>query len=257
MSEKLSGKVAIVTGGSRGIGSGICKELALAGARVALNYTSNEIEALKVAAEIEAFGGEVRIYQTDVGNKVQVDAMIAQVIADYGQIDILVNNAGICPFKDFFDITEETWNRTIQVNLTGMFFTSQAVGHYMKEHGGGSIINISTVTALRGGSMQVHYAASKGGVNSLTSAMSNAVKKYGIRVNAILCGGVPTDINDEQRKGIKPMVQQAESKPEKQFAINNWGSPEDLGKAVVFLASDDSQWVTGSMMAVDGGALVS
>jgi NAD(P)-dependent dehydrogenase (short-subunit alcohol dehydrogenase family) len=216
------------------------------------------MEARKVAAEIEAFGGQVRIYQADVGNKKQVDAMMARVCGDFGKIDILVNNAGICPFKDFFDITEETWNRTIQVNLTGMFFTSQAAGRQMKDQGGGgSIINISTVTAARGGYKQVHYASSKGGVNSLTSSMSNAVRKYGIRVNAILCGGVPTDINVEQRAEFKALQIQSAPVPEDDIAIKNDGTPEDLGKAVVFLASDDSKWVTGALMAVDGGALVS
>ncbi|QGQ99041.1 SDR family oxidoreductase [Paenibacillus psychroresistens] len=256
MNGKLSGKVAIVTGGSRGIGRGICKELALAGARVALNYTSNEAEALKAAAEIEAFGGEVRIYQTDVAIKAQVDEMVANVRTDFGAIDVLVNNAGICPFLDFFDITEEAWNRTIQVNLSGMFFTSQAVGLHMRSQGGGSIINISTVTAARGGYKQVHYAASKGGVNSLTSSMSNALRKYGIRVNAILCGGVPTDINVEQMAELKAIQSQSPAASRDPFELRDHGTPEDLGKAVVYLAADDSIWVTGALMAVDGGALV-
>lgn len=256
MNDRLAGKVALVTGGSRGIGSGICKELAMAGASVALNYTNNEREAKLVAAEITAFGGEVLIYKADVGSKMQVDAMVEQAAADFGRIDILVNNAGICPFRDFFDITEDIWDRTLQVNLTGMFFTSQAAGRHMKDQGGGSIINISTVTTVRGGHRQVHYASSKGGVNSLTSSMSNAVRQYGIRVNAILCGGVPTDINVEQRAEAEALQKNQAPEPVNLVAIRDLGTPEDLGKAVVYLASDDSKWVTGALMAVDGGALV-
>ncbi|BBH20316.1 3-ketoacyl-ACP reductase [Paenibacillus baekrokdamisoli] len=252
MSDRLTGKVVLVTGGSRGIGSGICKELALAGASVALNYTSNDVEARKVAEEIQSLGGKVRIYQADVSNKQQVDEMVASVIMDFGTIDSLVNNAGICPFRSFFDITEEIWNKTIEVNLSGMFFCAQAAGRHMRDQGKGTIINIGTVTSMRGGSQQVHYASSKGGVNAFTISLSNELRTYGIRVNAILCGGVPTDINKEQFASNK----QTMPNPATQRGIRDLGTPEDLGKAVVYLASDDSEWVTGSLMAVDGGALV-
>ncbi len=251
--NKLEGRVALVTGGSRGIGSGICKELARAGARIALNYTNNEAEALKVASEIEQSGAQVRIYRTDVSQRIEVNEMVKQVIVDFGTVDILVNNAGICPFRDFFDIDEETWNRTIHVNLSGMFFTSQAAARHMKEQGRGSIVNISTVTALRGGDQQVHYTASKGGVNSLTTSMACALREYGIRVNSILCGGVLTDINREQ----VIQLEQAGHRVTDTKGVRSLGIPEDLGKAVVYLASDDSEWVTGSLMAVDGGALSS
>jgi NAD(P)-dependent dehydrogenase (short-subunit alcohol dehydrogenase family) len=255
MLRVLTNRVAIVTGGSRGIGSGICVELAKAGARIALNYTSNEKEATRVAHEIQASGGEVKIYQADVGNKQQVDQMVDQVAKDFGSIDILVNNAGICPFEDFFQITEEVWERTLKVNLSGMFFTCQSAGQYMRDQGKGAIINISTVTTMRGGVQQVHYASSKGGVNSLTISMANAVREYGIRVNAILCGGVPTDINLEQRRAILAKNPDAFSIPENSVAIRSMGRPDDLGKACVFLASDASEWVTGALIPIDGGAL--
>jgi NAD(P)-dependent dehydrogenase (short-subunit alcohol dehydrogenase family) len=248
--SKFKGRVAIVTGGSRGIGSGICKELAKEGASVAVNYTSHQYEADKVAEEIRQHGIKAEIFRANVSVKAEVDAMMEQIAAEFGRIDILVNNAGICPFRDFFDIDVETWRKTIDVNLTGMFFCSQAAGRVMKEQGGGAIVNISTVTAMRGGTDQVHYAASKGGVNSLTSSMAAALGGHGIRVNAILCGGVPTDINRSQ------FSHPIEPKAKSGIPAGRVGDPEDLGKAVVYLASDDSEWVTGALLAVDGGSLI-
>jgi NAD(P)-dependent dehydrogenase (short-subunit alcohol dehydrogenase family) len=169
----------------------------------------------------------------------------------FGRVDILVNNAGICPFSDFFDIDEETWRRTIDVNLAGPFFSSQAAARIMRDQGKGSIINISTVTSFRGGSTQVHYAASKGGMNSLTSSMTSALGKYGIRVNTILCGGVITDINRFQLKEVPEPKAKTKYLP-----AGRVGDPEDLGKAVVYFASDDSEWVVGAQLAVDGGGFV-
>lgn len=249
--DRLKGKVAVVTGGSRGIGSGICRELARVGASIAVNYTSSLQEAQQVTEEIRHYGIKAEIYKANVAIKAEVDDMMEQVVAEFGRIDILVNNAGICPFRDFFDIDEETWRSTIDVNLAGMFFCSQAAGRVMRDQGGGVIVNINTVTSLRGGAQQVHYAASKGGVNSLTSSMAIALGEHRIRVNAILCGGVPTDINRSQ---IPVHLHQPKAKSS--LPAGRVGAPEDLGKAVVYLASDDSEWVTGALLAVDGGALI-
>jgi NAD(P)-dependent dehydrogenase (short-subunit alcohol dehydrogenase family) len=249
---KLQDRVAIVTGGSRGIGRGICLELAKEGAIVAVNYTSNEQEARSVVEEIERMGGTASAFKADVSQKSSVDEMVLQVKQKFQKIDILVNNAGICYFNDFFDIDEETWRRTLDVNLSGMFFCSQAAAREMKNQGGGSIVNISTWTAYRGGEQQIHYAASKGGVNSLTSSMACALGRYGIRVNAILCGGVVTDIN----RHLFPEELQVPKARNERLPAGRMGDPEDLGKAVVYLSSDDSRWVTGAQLAVDGGALV-
>ncbi|TLS52352.1 glucose 1-dehydrogenase [Paenibacillus antri] len=249
---KLAGKVAVVTGGSRGIGAGICEELAAAGAAVAVNYTNQESEANAVVERLRGAGVPARAFRADVSKKNEVDRMMDDAAEAFGRIDILVNNAGICPFSDFFAIDEATWRRTIDVNLAGAFFCSQAAGRHMRRQGGGSIIHISTVTAFRGGPEQVHYAASKGGLNSLTSSMAVALGPYGIRTNAILCGGVPTDINRRQfANGVPAPKAKSRGVP-----AGRIGSPEDIGKAVVFLASDDSEWVTGAALAVDGGALV-
>ncbi len=246
---KLDGRIAIVTGGSRGIGRGICIELAKEGATVVINYTSHQEEAESALQEVKKHGGDGRICMADISNKQEVDHMVDQVIDHYGKIDVLINNAGICPFRDFFDIDVETWEKTINVNLRGMFICSQAVARHMRDLKYGSIINISTVTAFRGGDNQVHYAASKGGGNSLTTSMANALGTYGIRVNAILCGGVPTDINKATFDPDKL------EEMEKQKSPHRLGKPEDLGKATVYLASDDSSWVTGALIPIDGGAL--
>lgn len=246
----MDGAVSIVTGGSRGIGRGICLELAKEGSHIGINYTSNQQEAEKVRKQVESYGVQAVSLQADVSKKEEVDQMMDQVYEQFGKIDHLINNAGICPFRDFFDIDLETWNYTIDVNLKGMFLCSQAAGKYMKTQGKGSIVNITSVTANRGGAEQVHYAASKGGGNSLTTSMAYALGKYGIRVNAVVCGGVVTDINrhlinEKQRK-----------KTEEKLPAGRWGKPQDLGKAVVYLVSDDSSWVTGSNITVDGGFLI-
>lgn len=247
---KLDRKVAIVTGGSRGIGRGICKELAIEGAHVVINYTSNKGAAENTQKEVEDLGGQAMIVQADIAKKQDIDHMVEEVYKHYGKIDILVNNAGVCPFKDFFEIDVDTWDKTLNINLRGMFLCSQAVGKHMKAQGKGSIINVTSVTAVKGGSQQVHYAAAKGGGNSLTTSMANALGGYGIRVNAILCGGVITDINRFV------FNEQDITASEKRLPIGRLGQPEDLGKAVTFLASSDSAWVTGALLAVDGGSNV-
>lgn len=248
MTGRLQDRIAIVTGGSRGIGRGICLQLAGAGAYVIVNYAKGEAAALEVVAEIEAQGGKAEAVQADVGVKADIDRMMAFVDERHGKIDILVNNAGICPFRSFFDIDEETWHRTIDVNLGGSFFCSQAAAAIMRREGGGAIVHIGTVTSSRSSNDQVHYAASKGGINSLTTAMAYELGKHGIRVNGILCGGVATDINIEQRSKIP------EGEPVR-LPAQRTGLPEDLGKAVLFLASPDADWITGALLPVDGGAM--
>ncbi len=249
---KLDGRNAIVTGGSRGIGRGICFELAKEGANVAVNYSSHPEEARTVVEELRSFGGLATAVKADVSVKTEISAMVEQVRSEWGSVDILVNNAGICPFRDFFDIDEVSWTRTIGVNLSGVFYASQAAARHMKEQGKGAIVHISTVTAYRGGMEQVHYAASKGGGNSLTSSMACALGHYGIRVNSILCGGVITDINRDR----VPVHLHGKKAKHPELPSGRLGDPEDLGKAVVYLVSDDSEWVTGAQLAVDGGSFV-
>lgn len=251
---RLDGKVAIVTGGSRGIGAGACLSLALEGAVIAVNYERDLAEAVGVVEEVRRLGARAEAFQADISDKRQVAEMMEQVALAFGGIDILVNNAGICKFTPFFEIDEETWNRTFAVNVTGAFFCSQIAAKYMIERGGGSIIHISTVTAFRVNHDQIHYGASKGGLNSLSAGLAAYLGQYGIRSNAILCGGVPTAINQSQRDQYQ--MEQASKAYHGSLPMRRIGDPEDLGKAVVFLAAGDSEWITGAMIAVDGGFMV-
>ena len=257
--NSLNARVVIVTGGGRGIGAGIARVLASAGASVIIFHQQNgefdEVaHAKSVIAEIEGAGGKAFAYCVDVGARDEVLTAVEAVIKDHKRIDGLVNNAGICQFASFFDITPENWDRHLGVNLSGPFFLSQAVGRHMREQGKGSIVNISTVSSYRGGDRQVHYISSKGGVNSMTTSMAHELRDFNIRVNAILVGGVATDINKEQ-------FAQREASTGKPFqespGVRQLGKPADLGYAARYLLSDESEWVTGSLISVDGGAMVS
>jgi NAD(P)-dependent dehydrogenase (short-subunit alcohol dehydrogenase family) len=254
--DALKDQIVVITGGGRGIGSGISKVVAAAGGEVVIIYPIEDerLHANKVIAEIESNGGKASAYRCDVGVRTECESVIAQIIKDKGRIDALVNNAGICHFTPFEKITPEIWDRHLAVNLSGPFYLSQAVVQDMKPRKKGAIVNISTVSAYRGGDRQVHYIASKGGLSSLTTALAHEIVETGIRVNAILCGGVATDINIEQRAERE----RAAGKPwQERPGVRSLGLPEDLGNAVVYLISDASAWVTGSLVSVDGGALIS
>jgi len=256
-SKSLDGRVVIVTGGGRGIGAGISRVLGNAGAHVVIFHPSNgkfdEVaHANEVIAEIVANGGAASTMIVDVSDREKIIEAVEKVFTANGHIDGLVNNAGICDFASFFDITPENWDRHLAVNLSGPFFLAQAVARHMKDQGKGSIVNISTVSSFRAGDQQVHYISSKGGVNSLTTSMAHELRDLNIRVNAILTGGVATDINYDKRMEEDKRV----GKPfEEGPGVRRYGKPEDLGHAVRYLLSDESEWVTGILMSVDGGAM--
>jgi len=255
-SEALKNRIVVVTGGGRGIGSGISKVVAAAGGEVVIIYPTDaeQVHADNVITEITSAGGKASAYRCDIGVRSECVSVIAQIIKDKGRIDALVNNAGICDFTPFEEITPEIWERHLAVNLSGPFYLSQAVVNDMKPRKKGAIVNISTVSAYRGGDRQVHYIASKGGLSSLTTALAHEIVETGIRVNAILCGGVATDINIQQRADRERQT----GKPwQERPGVRSMGLPEDLGNAVVYLISDASAWVTGSLVSVDGGALIS
>lgn len=254
--DALKNQIVVVTGGGRGIGSGISKVVAAAGGDVVIIYPTEaeKKHADNVIAEILSAGGSASAYQCDIGVRSECASVIAQIIRDRGRVDALVNNAGICDFTPFEKITPEIWDRHLAVNLSGPFYLSQAVVNDMKLRKKGAIVNISTVSAYRGGDRQVHYIASKGGLSSLTTALAHEIVETGIRVNAILCGGVATDINVQQFAERE----KATGKPfQERPGVRSLGKPEDLGNAVVYLISDASAWVTGSLVSVDGGALIS
>lgn len=247
---RLKDKVALVTGGSRGIGRAICLEYAKEGARVAVNYASRADAAEEVVGLIRSRGGEARAYKADVANKAEVDAMVEAVVKDFGRIDIVVNNAGVAPFVDFFECDEETWDRTQAVNCKGIFLVSQAAARHMVEKGiRGKIVNVTSISGVKATNpLQVPYCTSKGAANMLTKVMALALGKYGICVNAILPGTIETDIN-------RDVLAQGTTRQdiERLTPLGCLGRTEHIAYAAVLLGSDESEWTTGALLVIDGG----
>lgn len=245
---RFADQVALVTGASRGIGRGIAVELAREGAAVVIVHLGDDAAAATVADEISALGSRALAFAADVGDRAQAEAAVAEAVRAFGRLDVLVNNAGICPFNSFFDTTDDDWERTMRTNLYGPFVMSQAAARVMATQGQGAIVNISSISSYLGAADRVHYCASKAGVNGLTAALAVALGPLGIRVNAVLPGGVHTDINRHQWEG---QPQHAPGLP-----INRLGQPLDMARAVCYLASNDAAWVTGALLPVDGGTLI-
>lgn len=249
---RLNDKVALVTGGSTGIGREVCLAFAAEGARVAVNYIGSEQKARDVVAEIEAAGGQAMAVFADVSDEAQVNAMVETINRAWGGVDILVNNAGIYPRKAWHEITGDEWDHVQAVNLKSCFLTSKAVFPHMRKKGYGKIINVSSVTFWRGQKGFVHYVASKGGVIGFTRALSREVGMHGITVNAISPGAVMTeqeliDMPDEaEREKTRLYLTEEQAIPRRQL-------PPDMVGAFLFLASRDSDFTTGQTVNVDGG----
>ena len=248
---RLRDKVAIVTGATRGIGRAIAVRFGQEGARVAVVGRDEEMGRETVRLT-RAAGGQAIFVPADLADSAQVQNMVDTVVDRWGRIDVLVNNAAICPFKDFLEMSELLWDQVLDTNLKGYFLCSQAVAQVMVEQGiKGRIIAVSSISAEFGGSEQAHYCASKAGINLLVKSMAISLGPHGITCNAVLPGTVETDINRE-----------ALSDPEvrdywlKRGPIGGLGQPEDIAGPVLFFASDDSAWCTGSMLVVDGGTSV-
>lgn len=258
---RLVGKRALVTGASRGIGAGVALGLARAGADVAVNFhapveaefgRSNREDAEAVAQEIRELGRQSVVVEADVSNKSAVEAMVLEVVQELGGIDVLVNNAGICPFHDFLDMPEELWDRVQSVNLKGTFLCSQVVANQMVSQGtGGRIISMSSISALVGGGQQAHYTPTKAGIHSLMQSMAIPMGPHGITCNSILPGAILTDINAEDLSDGEKLSYFANRIP-----LGRVGEPGDLAGPAVFLASDDSRYMTGASLLVDGGMFV-
>ncbi|MDQ1147742.1 2-deoxy-D-gluconate 3-dehydrogenase [Bacillus sp. SORGH_AS 510] len=245
---KLDGKVAAITGATRGIGRSIALSLAEAGADIALLQRSPEQSDVK--EEIEALGRKCLIVPCDLENVEQVKAAIPHVVSHFGKIDILVNNAGIQRRSPSVDFSEQDWDDVINVNLKTVWILCQQAGRYMVPNGKGKIINMASLLSFQGGLTVPAYAAAKGGVAQLTKALSNEWAKHNVNVNAIVPGYIATDmntalINDETRN--RQILERIPS--------GRWGNPEDFNGTVVYLASDASNYVHGHLLAVDGGWL--
>lgn len=246
----LKDKVAIVTGARRGMGRTHALGLAKAGAKVVVSDIDLE-ECERVVEEIKKEGGEALAVKCDVTNKKEIEEMIEKTAAEFGKLDILVNNAGICQFKPFVELTDEDWEKTININLRGYFWVAQTAAKEMMKNKWGRIINIASIAAGQiGGGFQglVHYCASKGGIVAMSEAMSLELAPYNITVNSIAPGAIDT-----------PMVAASKADPKMlegtlaRIPLKRMGKPEEISNLVVFLASEESSYITGDMIVVDGG----
>jgi 3-oxoacyl-[acyl-carrier protein] reductase len=249
----LNGKVAIVTGGAKGMGRTHSLLLAQAGAKIVVSDIDTA-GCQAVVEEIKKARGEAIAVKCDASKKAEVDSLIAETIKSFGKIDILVNNAGIFPFKPFLEITETDFEKVIDVNLKGYFLMAQACAREMEKNKPnekghrGSIINISSIAAIMGFSGLVHYCASKGGIIAMSKALALELAPLGIRINNIDPGAIDTpgasagNMTEEQRKAMLAPI-----------PMKRQGRPEEISNAVLFLASDESSYMTGSTMVVDGG----
>jgi 2-dehydro-3-deoxy-D-gluconate 5-dehydrogenase len=245
---RLTGKNALVTGSSRGLGAAIARALAEAGANVAL-HGSHEVPQ-SVAESISAIGVESISLVADLRKPNVCPSLIEQVIAGLGSIDILVNNAGMIRRAPAVDFSEEDWDEVIATNLTSAFRLSQHAGRHMLAQGSGKILNIASLLSFQGGITVPSYAASKGGIAQLTKALSNEWAGKGIQVNAIAPGYMETDNTEALRNDPVRSRQILERIP-----AGRWGTPEDIAGTAVFLASPASNYINGHVLAVDGGWL--
>ena len=249
---ELRDKVAIVTGARRGMGRTHALALAKAGAKVVVADISLE-DCQKVVKEIEKNKGEALAVKCDVAKKEEVEEMVKKAVEKFGKVDILVNNAGICQFKPFLDLTEEEWDRTLNINLKGYFLCAQAAAKEMVKQKSGVIINIASVAMGQVGvgiPNIVHYCASKGGVVGMTEALAVELAPYNIRVNAISPGMIETPMIDPIKKDPKVAEAMLDRVPMKRV-----GKPEEVSNLVLFLASSESSYITGSTVVIDGGWL--
>lgn len=245
----LSGKLAIITGGGSGIGRGIARALAKAGADIAL--CGRRLSVCETAcAEIRQTGVAAEAFRCDVSQQNEVEAMVAAVIERFGRIDILVNNAGIAgAAQPFLDITLEQWRQTIDINLTGMFLCSQAVGRHMVREGHGKIINVASVGSFLPLPCSADYSASKGGVMMLTRAMALELIRHNIQVNAVCPGYIATELKQDT-------IERVAEKAARKVPAGRIGRSEEVAGAVVFLASSASDYMVGSSVVIDGGIML-
>jgi len=242
----LAGKVALVTGASRGIGKAIACKLAREGAKVIINYNGSKEKAEAVKSEIEAAGGQAEVYQCDVSDYTACETFIQTVIKEEGSLDILVNNAGITKDGLLMKMSEEDFDKVLDTNLKGAFNTIRFASRQMLRQKGGRIINMSSVVGVSGNAGQANYAASKAGVIGLTKAAARELASRGITVNAIAPGFIETDMTDVLSDKVKEAS-------EAQIPLGHFGKPEDVAAAAAFLASEEAGYITGQVLHVDGG----
>ena len=246
----LENKVVLITGASRGIGRATAIEAARQGANVALNTYKDEAVAAEVVAKIKALGRKAIVVDADVAQPDSATTFVNAAVEAFGRVDVFVSNAGICPFHAFLDMPVETLQRTMEVNLHGAYFMTQAAANQMVKQGeGGAIVAISSISALVGGEMQTHYTPTKAGVHSLMQSCAVALGRHGIRCNSVLPGTIATDINKDDLADLRKREYM-----ESRIPLGRLGKPEDIASVVAFLASDMAAYMSGAALLVDGGA---
>lgn len=245
----LTGKIAVVTGASRGIGKEIAKTLAAKGATVVVNYNGSAAKAEETVKEIEALGGKAEALQCNVSDYDKAAEMMAYVVKTYGRVDILVNNAGITRDNLLMKMSEEDFDAVIDTNLKGCFNTIRHLSRYFLKQRAGKIINISSVSGILGNAGQANYSASKAGIIGLTKAVARELASRGINVNAVAPGFVETDMTDVLSDSVKSGLTE-------QIPLGRTGKPQDIAKAVAFLASPAADYITGQILSVDGGMAI-
>ncbi len=244
--KRFENKIVLVTGAGRGIGASIAKRFASEGAEVIVNYSGNDEAAQKTVDEITATGGQAQKYKCSVNDSESVKVMIDEIIKEFGRIDILVNNAGITKDGLMLRMTDEDFDRVIDVNLKGTFNCTKYVSKYMLKQKSGKIINISSVVGLSGNAGQVNYSASKAGIIGITKSAAKELSSRGITVNAVAPGYVDTDMTKVLSDTIRNEIL-------KNIPLQRMGNVEDISNCVAFLASEDASYITGQVISVDGG----
>ena len=247
--KNLTGKVALVTGASRGIGRAIALKLSDAGAKVAINFAGNVEKAEEVKAEIESRGGAAMLVQGKVDNFEVVTEIVKKVVENWGTVDILVNNAGITRDDLLLKMSESEFDEVIATNLKGVFNCTKAVTKIMMKQRSGKIVNMTSVVGLIGNAGQANYAASKAGVIGFTKSAAKELAARGITVNAIAPGFIATDMTDKLPDKIK-------EESLKQIPLGKYGTPEDVANLAAFLVSEQAAYITGQVINVDGGMVM-
>jgi 3-oxoacyl-[acyl-carrier protein] reductase len=248
---RLDGRKVLVTGGSRGIGRATALLFAQAGADVALNYASNQKAAEEVLKSVEKLGRRCLVYKAEMSSRADIDHMVGDILAKWGELDTLVNNAGVWTYLEMGRMDEAVYRETIGINVDGVFYATNAVVPAMKEHGRGSIINVTSTAGVRGEAFHSHYAASKGALHSLTKSLAVELAPFGIRVNAVAPGWVDTDMSAPSfsEPGFKEKVRQT-------IPLKRIPPAEDIAGPILFLASDLARHVTGEILDVNGGSVL-
>jgi len=247
--RKLEGKVAVVTGASRGIGRAIALKLADEGAKVVVNYSGSQAKAEEVVAMIQENGGEAIAVQASVSQTEEVTALMDTAVKTFGSLDILVNNAGITRDNLLMRMKEDEWDDVLDTNLKGVFLCTKAVTRQMMKQRAGRIINISSIVGVAGNAGQANYVAAKAGVIGLTKTTAKELASRNILVNAIAPGFIETEMTDQLPEELKQGMLT-------QIPLAKLGQPEDIAKAVAFLASDDANYMTGQTLNIDGGMVM-